>query len=152
MSGFGGELSMLGLNANVRVWISKTTGIEGFTGLNSELESFKPNDPVAGFKFLYTFMYSRNERTYVGLVGKWKWINAFGSNDKTNLPIPGVMIGKEWFNKRARWNGLAIELGYQFGSKEYDVYSPINHLLIGTNKFEEFPLILNLRYTFYKKK
>jgi hypothetical protein len=152
MVGFGGELSMLGLKPNVRMWVSRNTGIEIFTGLDSELGDFKPDDLVAGFKFLHSIFYKRNERTYFGVVGKWKWINVYGSSEKTNLPIPGILIGKEWYIKQNHLKGLAIELGYQIGNKEYEVYSPINHILIGRDTFEEFPLILNLRYSFYKRK
>ena len=105
-----------------------------------------------GFKFLYTLQYKRTDRTYLGLVGKWKWLNTFDSNRTTNLPVPGIIVGKEWFSKKRALKGLAIELGYQFGVKEYEIFSPFSHLPIAKERFEEFPFILNLRYSFYTKK
>lgn len=152
MVGVGGELSVLSIKPNVRLWISKTTGFEVFAGPASELGDFKPDDIEAGFKFIKTILYNRTNRTYFGLVGKWKWLNVYGSADKINLPIPGILIGKEWFNKRVNRRGFAVELGYQYGVKEYEIYSPINHFSIGKETFDEFPLILNIRYTFYKKR
>ena len=149
--GIGGELSMLGLKPNVRMWISKTTGFEAFGGIASELNDFKPDDLEAGFKFLQTVIYTRSNRTYFGLVGKWKWLNILSTSDKTNLPVPGLLIGKEWFEKRARLKGLAIELGYQYGSKEYQIYNA-NHIRTGSYQYGEFPLIINLRYSLYKKR
>lgn len=151
MTGFGGELSVLSIKPNVRIWISKTTGFEVFGGVASDLEEFKPNDLEAGFKFLHTIMYSRADRTYIGIVGKWKWIDVFDSNTTASLPIPGILIGKEWYSKRIKRKGFAVELGYQYGVKEYDVFDP-NNILLGHERFEEFPLILNLRYSFYKKR
>jgi hypothetical protein len=152
MVGFGGELSVLGLKPNYRMWFSKTTGFEVFGGIASELEDFVPNDAEAGFKFLHAVMYQRTERTYVGIVGKWKWINVYDTNKRTSLPIPGILIGKEWYSKRILRKGFAVELGYQFGTKDYNLYSPENHTFISKEKFEEFPLILNLRYSFYSKR
>lgn len=152
IEGFGGELSILSLKPNYRVWYSKTTGLEVFGGVASELEDFKPNDVEAGIKFLHTISYERTQRTYIGALGKWKWINTTDSNHKTSLPIPGILIGKEWFTKRTYRKGFAVELGYQFGTKDYKIYSPENHTFISKERFEEFPLILNLRYSFYKKK
>lgn len=146
MAGYGAELSVLSFKPNVRIWTSKTTGFELFTGLSSELNSFKPNDIEAGFKFLRTIIYNRTDRTYFGLVGKWKWINVYGDVDKTSLPVAGLLIGKEWYSKRINLKGYAVELGYQYGVKEY------GRALVGKTRFEEFPLILNLRYSFYKKK
>jgi hypothetical protein len=143
MIGVGAELSVLSFRPNVRMWFSKTTGVEIFGGIASELESIDPNDVEGGFKFLHVFQYRRNDRIYFGLVGKWKWLNAFDSNRTTNLPVPGILIGKEWFSKKRSLKGLAVELGYQFGVKD---------LGIGKERFEEFPLILNLRYSFYTKK
>ena len=150
--GFGGELSVLSLKPNVRMWISKTTGFEVFGGIASELGDFKPDDLEAGLKFLHALQYNRTDRLYIGLVGKWKWVNSFDSNRKTSLPVPGILIGKEWYSKRINRKGFAVELGYQVGSKEYDIFSPVNHFKIGTDKFQEFPLILNFRYSFYQKK
>ncbi len=152
MIGFGGELSVVSLKPNVRMWISKTNGFEIFGGVASELVNFKPDDLEAGFKYLNTIIYNRTNRTYFGLVGKWKWLNIYGSTERFNLPVPGILIGKEWYNKRVNRKGFAIELGYQYGVKEYTIYSPINHFPIGKERFEEFPLIINLRYSFYKKR
>lgn len=152
MVGFGGELSVLSLKMNYRTWTSKTTGLEVFGGIASELNDIGPNDAEAGFKFLHAVMYERTERTYIGIVGKWKWIDVYETNKRTSLPIPGFIIGREWYSKRIKRKGFAIELGYQVGSKEYEIYSPENHTFISKEKFEEFPLILNLRYSFYSKK
>ena len=151
MIGYGGELSVLSIKPNARLWISKNTGFEVFGGIASELDNFKLNDVEAGFKFLKTIIYKRSDRTYFGLVGKWKWVDVFDSNISTNLPVPGILIGKEWYSKRINRKGFAIELGYQYGHKEYTVYSPANHTPLPTKEqFDEFPLILNLRYSFYQ--
>lgn len=152
MTGFGGELSILSLKPTYRMWFSKTTGFEVFGGISTELEDFKPNDLEAGFKFLHALMYERTERTYIGLVGKWKWVDAYVTNRRTSLPIPGIFIGREWYSKRIHRKGFAVELGYQFGTKDYEIYSPENHTFISKERFEEFPLILNLRYSFFTKK
>jgi hypothetical protein len=149
--GFGGELSILSLKTNYRIWFSKTTGFELFGGISSELNNFNPNDAEAGFKFLHTILYERTERTYIGVVGKWKWVNVNDANQSTNLPIPGILIGKEWYRKRIHRRGFAVELGYQMGTKEYKVYNSTK-ISPGTYQFDEFPLILNLRYSFYTKK
>jgi len=149
--GFGGELSILSLKTNYRIWFSKTTGFELFGGVSSELNNFNPNDAEAGFKFLHTILYERTERTYIGVVGKWKWVNVNDANQSTNLPIPGILIGKEWYRKRIHRRGFAVELGYQMGTKEYKVYNSTK-ISPGTYQFDEFPLILNLRYSFYTKK
>jgi hypothetical protein len=152
MIGVGAELSVLSFKPNVRMWFSKTTGIEIFGGIASELEDIDPNDVEGGFKFLRAIQYSRTDRTYIGIVGKWKWLNAFDANRSTHIPVPGILVGKEWYSKRISRKGLAIELGYQFGAKDYQIFSPFSHLTIGKERFEEFPLILNLRYSFYTKK
>ena len=152
ISGFGGELSILSLKTNYRNWVSKTTGFEVFGGISSELNDFNPNDAEAGFKFLHSLIYERTQRTYIGVIGKWKWINAFETNKRTSLPVPGILIGKEWYSKRIKRKGFAVELGYQMGTKDYNIYSPVNHTFISKEKFEEFPLILNLRYSFYTKR
>jgi len=152
MIGFGGELSVLSLKPNVRIWVSKAIGLEVFGGVASELKDLKPNDLEAGLKILHTIQYNQADRIYIGIVGKWKWVNINDSNHSTNLPIPGLLIGKEWYSKGISHNGFAIELGYQIGTKEYELYSPINHIAIGKENFTEFPLILNLRYTFYRRK
>jgi len=135
-----------------RVWLSKTTGVEIFGGIATELEDINPDDVEGGFKFLHTIQYKRTDRTYFGLVGKWKWLNAFDANKSAHVPIPGILVGKEWFSKKRALKGLAVELGYQYGVKEYEIFSPFSHLPIAKERFEEFPLILNLRYSFYTKK
>ena len=149
MIGYGGELSVISFKPNVRLWISKTTGFEVFGGIASELDNFKPNDVEAGFKFLHTIIYKRNDRTYFGFVGKWKWVDVTNPNITTNLPIPGIFVGREWYSKRINRKGFAIELGYQYGSKTYDIYNSV-HVKNGTEIYTEFPLILNLRYSFYQ--
>jgi len=151
IAGFGGELSILSLKTNYRTWVSKTTGFEVFGGVASELNDFNPNDVEAGFKFLHALIYERTERTYIGVLGKWKWVNVNDSNHSTNIPIPGILIGKEWYSKRIKRKGFAIELGYQIGTKDFKVYDSTK-ISPGTYQFDEFPLILNLRYSFYTKK
>lgn len=154
MIGVGGELSVLGLKPNVRMWVSKTKGFEVFGGVSSEVNGIKFNDYEGGFKYLHTFLYNRTNRTYFGLMGKWKRVEV----DKDmapgicNLPIPGLLIGKEWFNKRAHLKGFAIELGYQYGVKKYKIRNLVTNDIIGEKQYEEFPLIFNLRYSYYKKK
>jgi hypothetical protein len=152
MTGVGGELSVMSLKLNARIWVSKSTGFEIFGGQAVELDDFKPNDLEAGLKFLHTIQYGRTDRTYIGVMGKWKWIDVYESYKTTNLPVPGAFIGKEWFSRRINRKGFAVELGYQYAIKEYEVFSPINNLPIGKKRFEEFPLILNLRYSFYQKR
>jgi hypothetical protein len=152
ISGVGGELSILSFKVNYRNWVSRPNGFEVFGGISSELDDIKPNDAEAGIKYVHALIYERTERTYIGIMGKWKWVDVFDANRRTSLPVPGVLIGKEWLDKRMRLKGFAVELGYQFGSKEYEVFSPLNHLPIGREKFNEFPLILNLRYSFYTKR
>jgi len=152
MGGFGGELTVTGVKINYRSWISRTTGFEIFGGITSELEDFIPNDSEAGIKYLHTFNYNRFDRTYFGVMGKWKWVEINKTNMSTNLPIPGILIGKEWFSKKRKLKGFAIEVGYQYGSKEYKVYSPEKHNLIGDYTYNELPLILNLRYSFYNRR
>jgi hypothetical protein len=86
-------------------------------------------------------------------MGKWKWVNINDATQKTNLPIPGLLIGKEWYSKRINRKSFAVELGYQYGTKDYEIYTPIAHAPENrTVNFTEFPLILNLRYSFYKLK
>ena len=152
MNGYGAELSILSFKPNARFWISRNTGFEIFGGIASEVDDFNPNDVEAGFKFLHTIMYNRTDRTYLGFVGKWKWANINDANNNTNLPIGGLFIGKEWYNRRINRKGIAIELGYQIGSKNYEIFSPLNHTPLGKDSFNEFPLILNLRYSFYQKR
>lgn len=151
IAGFGGELSILSLKTNYRTWVSKTTGFEVFGGVGSELNDFNPNDAEAGFKFLHALIYERTQRTYIGVVGKWKWVNVNDSNHSTNIPIPGLLIGKEWYSKRIKRKGFAVELGYQIGTKHFKVNDPTG-VSPGTYQFDEFPLILNLRYSFYTKR
>lgn len=151
MNGIGGELSALGLKPTYNMWFSKTTGINLFAGVSAEFEDFKPNDYEGGVKYLHGFLYSRSSRTYIGGMGKWK-IVAPGIYDNTvHLPVFGAFVGMEWYNKRAFWKGFSAELGYQYGSRKYHIVNPVNKLDIATKTFEEFPLILNLRYTFYKR-
>jgi hypothetical protein len=149
--GFGGEISIVSIKPTYRYWFNKTSGISIFAGVSSELDDIKPNDMEAGLTYLHALITNRADRTYVGLTGKWKWINVYGSNMKANLPIPGVFIGKEWFKKRTNSTGFAIEVGYQVGSTNLIASDP-NGIISGKNTFDEFPLILNLRYSFYTKK
>jgi len=152
IGGFGGELSILSAKLNYRDWVSKKTGFEFFGGVAAELDEMNPNDFEAGFKFLRALIYTRTDRTYVGIVGKYKWVNLPDQNARTSLPVPGFLVGKEWYSKRIRRKGFAVELGYQFGTKEYEILSPVNHSFIGKETFNEFPLILNIRYSFYSKR
>lgn len=152
IGGFGGELSILSAKLNYRDWISKKTGFELFGGTAAELDDLNPNDVEAGFKLLRALIYTRTDRTYVGIVGKYKWVNLPNENARTSLPVPGFIVGKEWYSKRVHRKGFAIELGYQFGSKEYEILSPLNQSFIGKETFNEFPLILNFRYSFYSKR
>jgi hypothetical protein len=150
MSGIGGEFSVVGFKPNVRMWISRTKGFEVFGGVTSELSDFIPNDFEGGFKYLNSFLYNRTDRTYFGLVGKWKWVNLEATHRNTNLPVVGVMIGKEWFHKHKNIRAFAIELGYQYGAKEYEIQ--IDPITMVKKRYDEFPLVLNLRYSLYKKK
>lgn len=150
ISGIGGELSIWGVKSNYRDWLSKKTGFEIFGGVAAELEDFTLNDFEAGFKFLHAMVYTRTDRTYIGLVGKYKWLNLTKADSRAGLPVPGFIVGKEWYSKRVRRKGVAVELGYQLASKEYTV--PINYDATGRKTFNEFPLIVNLRYTFYSKR
>lgn len=153
ISGFGGELSVLGISPNYQAWMSKTNGFEVFGGLAAELSDFRLNDFEGGFKYLNTFIYNRTDRTYFGLVGKWKWVKLEDVQMKINLPVVGILIGKEWTKRRAHRRGFAIELGYQYGTKSYDIYTPTNdHTFLHRDTYEEFPLIVNIRYSFYKDK
>lgn len=149
--GFGGELSILSLKPTYRIWFNKTNGISLFGGIASELDNIKPNDLEAGLTYLHALISNRADRTYIGITGKWKWVNVYGSNMTANLPVPGIFIGKEWFDKRRKSKGFAIELGYQVGSTDLIASDP-NGILRGENTYTEFPLILNLRYSFYTKK
>jgi hypothetical protein len=79
-------------------------------------------------------------------------VNVFEPNRTTSLPVGGVLIGKEWYSKRIKRKAFSVELGYQYGAKEYEVFTPVLHLSEGEEIFDEFPLILNLRYSFYTKK
>jgi hypothetical protein len=152
MVGVGGELSVISFKPNVRMWFSKTTGFELFGGMSAEFDDIKPDDPEAGFKYLHAIQYSRSNRTYIGVVGKWKWVDVFESNRTTSLPEGGLLIGKEWYDKRVKRKAFAVELGYQYGNKEYNVYSPVEHIFEGKEIFAEFPLILNFRYSLMSKK
>lgn len=152
MNGIGGELSALGIKPTARLWVSKTTGFDVFGGVSAEFIDFRPNDYEAGAKFLKSFMTQRTERSYLGLMGKWKWLETGDAGTSIGLPVFGVLIGREWYVKRAYLKGFAVELGYQFGEKDYEVYHPITHVVIGAPTYKEFPLIINLRYVFYKNK
>jgi hypothetical protein len=152
IGGFGGELSILSAKLNYRDWVSKKTGFEVFGGVSAELDDMNPNDFEAGFKFMRALLYTRTDRTYIGIIGKYKWVNLPNENARTSLPVPGFLVGKEWYSKRIHRKGFAIELGYQFGTKEYNILSPVNHSYIGKETFNEFPLILNIRYSFFSKR
>ncbi|HAH23446.1 MAG TPA: hypothetical protein DCL77_06780, partial [Prolixibacteraceae bacterium] len=117
-----------------------------------ELNDFKPNDFEAGFKFLNTFIYNHTDRTYFGLMGKWKLLKIEETENAINIPVVGLLIGKEWSKKRIHRKGFALELGYQYGKKTFGIYSPVGHHYIGKKTYDEFPLIVNLRYTLYKGK
>jgi hypothetical protein len=149
MIGFGGEISVMSVKPNVRLWITKNSGIELFGGIGAEFD-IKPNDPEIGIKYLYAIDNKQQNRTYLGLLGKWKWVDAINSNTTINLPIPGILIGKEWLSKRINLKGYAIELGYQFGSKEKSEI--ISYSEGSENIFKEFPLIINFRYSLYHSK
>jgi hypothetical protein len=150
MNGYGAEFTIVGINANARFWTSKTHGFEVLGGMASALEDFKLDDVAAGIKYLHTIQYRRQDRTYFGIVGKWKWVDVFDSNRTTSLPEGGILFGKEWYTKRIHRKSYAIEIGYQYGKKEYEIYSPVDHLPIEKVQFQEFPLIVNLRYSFYQ--
>lgn len=152
MTGLGGELSVLSLKPTARWWVSKNTGFDVFAGVAAEFEDFKPNDYEAGAKYLHTFQYRRNDRSYLGGMGKYKRIKLQETSNTISLPVFGVLIGKEWYTKRAHKKGFAVELGYQYATKEYRVYNPVTHIYIGKETFNEFPLIVNFRYAFYKDK
>lgn len=152
MSGAGAEISTIGLKLNYRNWLSRTKGFELFGGITSEFDDLMPNDPEAGFKYLHTFIYNRSDRSYLGFMGKWKWVDIDTPNKSTSLPVPGILVGKEWFKKKRHLRGMALEVGYQFGNKKYKVYSPENHIYIGKYTFSEVPLIFNFRYSFYSKR
>ncbi len=149
MVGLGGELSVLSLKPCATIWISKYTGFEVFTGISSETSNIKFNDYEAGFKFLETLIYKRTDRTYCGFVGKWKQVNVDAVpeyNVKINLPVFGLLIGKEWYSKRISRKAFAVELGYQYGAKQYSIPDPKT-----TKTYEEFAMVLNLRYVFVKR-
>ena len=150
MIGFGTEINVLGLSLDSRYWTTKNDGFEVFGGIASGVEDFKMDDYVAGLKYLHTIQYRRQDRTYVGIMGKWKWIDVYDSNRTSNLPVAGVLVGKEWYTKRVHRKSYAIEFGYQYGAKEYEIFSPVNNLPIDKVRFQEFPLIINLKYSFYQ--
>lgn len=152
MTGFGAELSVLSFKPNVRMWLSRSSGVEVFGGLSAELSDFKPNDFEGGLKYLHTFNYKRTNRTYFGLVGKLKRIKLEGTNLTTNVPVAGAFIGMEWFSKHSILKGLSAELGYQYGRKEYEIFNNTGQVSFVKRTYDEFPLILNIRYAFYKKK
>lgn len=149
-TGFGGEVSVLSLKPSARWWISKNTGFDVFAGVSAEFEDFKPNDYEAGAKYLRSFIFRRTDRTYFGLMGKYKRLKLQETSNTTSFPVFGVFLGKEWFSKRINKRGFAVELGYQYGTKQYDVYNPVNQVYIGKKTYREFPLMLSIRYAFYK--
>lgn len=151
MNGIGGEISALSIRPGYNMWFSKTTGVNLFAGVAAELTDFKPNDLEGGIRYLHAFQYSRSSRTYFGGMGKWKIAKPDIYDITVQLPVFGALIGKEWYNKKTYWKGFSAELGYQFGSKKYHIVNPVNKLDIATKTFEEFPLILNLKYSFYKR-
>lgn len=150
MTGIGGEVSVLSLKPTARWWVSKNTGFDVFAGVAAEFADFKPNDYETGIKYLKAFSSQRTDRTYFGLMGKWKYIKVEETIDKASFPVFGILIGKEWYTKRASKKGFAVELGYMYGSKEYDVHNPINKAIIAKKTYSEFPLVLNIRYALYK--
>ncbi|MGE5428259.1 MAG: hypothetical protein ACM3O8_10220 [Methylococcaceae bacterium] len=153
MTGIGGEVSALSLKPTVRWWVSKNSGFDVFAGVAAEFADFRPNDYEAGVKYLRSFMYQRTGRNYIGLMGKWKWLQTGEAKTSTDLPVFGALIGKEWFSQRANKKGFAVELGYQFGSKEYT--RDLGPLATGPDPKEtytEFALMLNIRYALYKDK
>lgn len=153
MTGIGAEVSPLSLKPTVRWWVSKNTGIDVFAGVSAEFQDFRPNDFEAGAKYLRSLIYQRTSRTYLGLMGKWKWLQTGEGQTPTSLPVFGAFIGKELYSQRARKRGFAVELGYQFGSKEYT--RDLGPLATGPDPKEtytEFALMLNIRYALYKDK
>jgi hypothetical protein len=150
MSGIGGEVSALSLKPTARWWVSKNTGFDVFAGVSAEFEDFKPNDYEAGAKYLRSFIFRRTDRTYFGLMGKWKRLKLQETSNTTSLPVFGVLIGKEWFTKRAHKKGFAVEIGYQYGTTQYNVYNLPKYIKIGKGTYTEFPLLLNIRYALYK--
>jgi len=152
MTGIGGELSAFSIKPNVRAWLSRTNGFEVFGGISAETSDLKPNDFEGGLKYLNCFMYDLNYRLYFGLMGKWKYVNLEGTHLKKSLPVAGIFVGKEWFDKRKHLKGFAIELGYQYGTMNYNNMAPDNQHIISKEVYEEFPLIFNIRYSYYKKR
>lgn len=150
MSGIGGEVSALSLKPTARWWVSKTSGFDIFAGVSAEFEDFKPNDYEAGAKYLRSFSFRRTDRTYFGVMGKYKGLKLEETTNTTHLPVFGVLVGKEWFSKRVHKKGFAVELGYQYGKKDYNVYNSTGLVVIGKKTYNEFPLLLNLRYAIYK--
>lgn len=152
MTGIGGEISVLSAGPSMRMWFSKTQGIDLFAGVSAEFTDFKPDDYQGGIRYVHSFLQNKFYRTYLGAMGKWKYIKLKETGENMQMPAYGVFIGKEWYNKRAWWKGFSVELGYQFGSKDYEVYNPLNQFFVGKETYEEFPFIVNFRYTFYKSR
>jgi hypothetical protein len=134
------------------MWFSKTKGLDLFAGVSAEFDDHKPNDYEGGIKYLHAFIYNRTSRTYFGGMGKWKWLKLGDTSNSTNLPVFGILIGKEWYKKKAGWKGFSAELGYQYGVKKYKVYNHVTNIYVGNQRYDEFPLIVNLRYVFYKNR
>lgn len=152
MIGIGGEVSVLSAKPTVRWWVSKNTGFDVFAGVAAEFDDFKPNDYEAGAKFMRTFLHQRTDRSYFGIMGKWKHLKIEETSNEAGLPVFGVLVGKEWYGSRASKKGFAVELGYQYGSVEYDKYNPGSHVFISKENYIEFPLIVNIRYTLFSNR
>lgn len=152
MTGIGGEISVLSAGPNVRIWFSKTQGIDLFAGVSAEFEDLKPNDYQGGIRYMHSFLQNKFYRTYLGAMGKWKFIKPEENGKDIQMPAYGVFIGKEWYNKRDLWKGFSVELGYQFGTKEYEIFNPATNVFINNGTYEEFAFIVNFRYTFYKSR
>ena len=152
MTGFGGELSVLSFKPTTRMWFNKASGLDVFAGVSAEFDDFKPNDYEGGVKYLHALLFHRTSRTYLGGMAKWKWLKISETTNTTNLPVVGILIGKEWYKKKAGWKGFSAELGYQYGVKNYTVFHPVTHNAMAAPRYEEFPLIVNLRYVFYKNR
>lgn len=152
MTGIGGELSVLSAGPNLRIWFTKTQGIDLFASMSAEFDDLKPNDYQGGIRYVHSFLHNKFYRTYLGAMGKWKYIKLGKTDETLQMPAYGVFIGKEWYNKRALWKGFSVELGYQFGSKEYEVFDQVSHVFKGMETLKEFPFIVNFRYALYKSR
>lgn len=152
MTGIGGELSVLSAGPNMRIWFSKTQGIDLFAGVSAEFADIMPDDYQGGIRYVHSFLQNKFYRTYLGVMGKWKYIKLEETGETLQMPAYGVFIGKEWYNKRTWWKGFSVELGYQYGSKGYDIFDQVSHVYINKGNYVEFPFIVNFRYSFYKSR